>query len=195
MSQRIGPSLRRSKAWDPTKGQNSMGLEEFGLRHKGLSGNNLRSRWEAATSEEGGRKFHAAHPDLAGDIASGKIKIMPEAVPGAAPNTPAGTGGSADRDVRVSPAAGGGQLGPPDAPPVQGRDDAADLVRAAREGMGLTRYTEPSKGTKYKDFVQQSGGKSTAALAGVFRGATGGKITAKMRRAMEAAAANSKKKA
>jgi hypothetical protein len=83
---------RKFKPWNPTTGNANMSFEEYAARHQGMREPMLRDRYQAATSEAGGQKFLQRHEgDVAGAINQGRIRIIPEAVPGAAPSTPTHT--------------------------------------------------------------------------------------------------------
>ena len=167
--------------WNPAAGQNDMSMAEYAARHQGIRNPGmLRDRYQAATSETGGRAFQQRHEgDVAGDIAQGRIKIIPEAVPGAAPSTPvdpgfkrptlpasgAQTGPMSDRIAQII-----GQRGP-DAPPRQ---------------LGAAGNLPAGPDISYKQYLNGRG--STAMLAGLYREMTGGQVTPKMRQAMLAGA-------
>lgn len=191
-----GPGTQEFTPWNPAAGQNNMSMAEYAARHPGVRNQAmLRDKYAGAMSASGTQAFNQRHEgDVVGDIAEGRIKIMPEAVPGAAPSTPLNP---------VDPGFWGGPSRPnapsmdpgmndrfteilrgygPDRPGTGGSGDdqrKAPTPQGAANGMLGPDMT-------YKQYLNGRG--STAMLAGLFRELQGGPITSKMRAAMQAGA-------
>ena len=124
--------------FNPAAGQTAMSYREWMDRHPGLKdGAKAKASYEAAVSEEGGKKYQAKNPDWrTKDVVAPEVTVTP-----GVDLTNVGSLVSRGASSSQPRGASGGQLGGPDSPP--GNESSRSAAAKRRIGAGTNLVRKP----------------------------------------------------